>query len=346
MAESYKRGLNAQSAGNLPKLRPGSRPQGELISDRNRLMHISDELADLDGQRALLQQKIKRLGELEAVEHAEYQALVAMRRQRRDLEQQSQAVSNRIEHLKNLKDDLWKRIRYMHTCAAEIEALKTKNESRKREKEAAKLAAEKQRLEKTSQEGKGKDSTKINLSRRKELMEFQKKEQAEKLRKQKEANEKKYQAMKRQQHRENELKRKQVHTAEMYCTQFKELFVKQKREKVLNRLVEDKKKEKFIIKKFQKDIDSLRRKEDEWMAQVRETEKMFFKANDRLKKVMNIEDEQQEGKEDFDESMNVHDEDLPNDDEDDHDELDKNKNLHGDRKSSHRELSGTPISVE
>jgi hypothetical protein len=346
MAESYNRGGLTQSAGNLPKLRTLNKAQDEMTQNRNRMMHIHDELEDLQGQRQQIDQKLKRIGELEAAEHEEYLHLVSLRKQRKELEVQSQAVSNRIEHLKNLKDDLWKRIRYMHSCASEIENLKRKNEERKKEKEHAKLANEKNRLQKGNVDTKGKTTLKINLTRRKELMEFQKKERAEELRKLKQANERKYQSLKRNQLRENELRRKEVNIAEFHCTQYKDLFLKQKREKVLNRLIEDKKKEKFIIKKFQKDIDSLRRKEDDWMAEVRETEKMFFKANDRLKKVMNIEDGPQSEKDEMEQSLNAQNEGLPNDDDDDPNELVMQENLPDDQENSHHDLSGNPISVE
>jgi hypothetical protein len=336
----------SQSAGQLPKLRGGQGPQEEMAANRNRIMHIHDELEALHGQRAQIEQKLRKLDDLEAAEHEEYLHLVALRKQRKDLEVQSQAVANRIEHLKNLKDDLWKRIRYMHSCASEIETLKRKNEERKREKEQAKAVHEKVRMQKGNHDHKSKSSFKLNLVKRKELMEFHKKERAEELRKLKEANEKKFQIHKKNQLRENELKRKEVNISEFHCTQYKEMFLKQKREKVLHRLIEDKKKEKFIIKRFQKEIDSLRKKEDDWMAEVRETEKMFFKANDRLKKVMNIEDGPQPGRDDLDESIDVQNEELPNDEEDDQNGLVMQENLPDDHENSNRDLSGNPISVE
>lgn len=345
MATGGKHASNAQSAGQLPRLQHGQQA-ADMADSRQRMMRIHDELADLQGQRVAIQHKLQKLDDLENAEHEEYLNLVNLRRQRKELELQSQAVANRIEHLKNLKDDLWKRIRYMHSCAAEIETLKRKNEERKREKEQAKLVSEKMRLDKGSTDLKSKSNVKVNLIRRKELMEFQKKERAEQLRRQKELNEKKYQSIKKSQLRENELRRKEVNISEFHCTQFKELFLKQKREKVLQRLVEDKKKEKFIIKKFKKEIDNLRRKEDDWMAEVRETEKMFFKANDRLKKVMNIEEGPQQGTDDQEESINVHKEEMPNDDDEDHNGLVMHENMPDDHDNSNKDLSGNPISVD
>lgn len=345
MAESYKPKPPSRSAAQLPPLKGGAKPEDDITSSRNRIMFIHNEMEDLNGQRQMIASKLRKLDELEQAEHIEYQQLVALKKQRKELETQSQAVSNRIEHLKNLKDDLWKRIRYMHTCAQEIEALKKKNEERKKEKEQAKTVNVKQRLQKGALDFRGRETRKLHISRRKELMEYQKKERAEQLRREREENERKYKRLKMKQIKENELRKKEVHTTEIYCSQFKELFQKQKREKVLKRLVQDRKKEQYIIKKFQRDINDLRKKEDDWMAEVRETEKMFFKANDRLKKVMNIEDEGNPEQDEDDLTENLHREDLP-DDDDDHEQLIRNANLRNIDENSNHGGSGNEISVD
>lgn len=346
MAERNKTKPPSRSAAQLPPLKTSSKQEDDIASSRNRIMFIHNEMEELHGQRQNIASKLRKLDELEQAEHIEYLHLVSLKKQRKDLEAQSLAVSNRIDHLKNLKDDLWKRIRYMHSCAHEIEVLKKKNEARRREKDQAKTVNDKTRDQKGALGSRDRETRKLHISRRKELMEYQKKEKAEKLRQEREENERKYKRFKMKQIKENELKRKEVHTTEIYCTQFKELFQKQKREKVLKRLGDDKKKEKFIIKKFKREIDDLRKREDDWMAEVRETEKMFFKANDRLKKVMNIEDDNNPVPDDDDEiTVNMNREELP-DDEDDHNQLLNHEKLRDNDENSNREGSGNGISVD
>lgn len=345
MAENYKPAPPSRSAGQLPPLRGSINRDDEMSNNRNRIMFIQNEMEDLQGQREQIDYKLQRLYVLENDEDLEYQQLVILKKQRKDLESQSQAISNRIEHLKNLKDDLWKRIRYMHSCAQEIESLKRKNDERKKEKMHAKLVSEKMRLQKGDMDDKGKKERKLHISRRKELMEYQKKERAEQLRKEREINEKRYMRIKTKQIRQNELKKQEVHRTELNCTAFKKLFEQQKKEKVLKRLMDDKKKERVIIKQCQKKIDELRRREDDWMAEVRETEKMFFKANDRLKKVMNIEDEPDQGTPEEDDLMQLHREDLP-DDDDDNNQLVKRNTDRENKENSQNDASEKDISVE
>ena len=120
-----------------PAIKELSPEERELVANRRKIANIEQQLQELHEQKRNVH---SRLGHLEDTgeEHLAFEELVKLKKQRKTLENDAQLLNNRIELLTKERTKFWKKIRIVHTRAAEIEHQKELNEHRKKEKEEVK----------------------------------------------------------------------------------------------------------------------------------------------------------------------------------------------------------------
>jgi hypothetical protein len=288
MNESQRR--SEQYRDQPPPIKALSPEEREVIASRQRIANIQEQLDDLHEQRRHVHSKLGRLADA-AEEHLAFEELVKLKRERKNLETDAQLLNNRIELLTKERTKYWKKIRIVHTKAAEIEHQKELNERRKMEKEAVKRKIESMSKNKGAVgiDKKHKTLERIDLLKKKHRQENQ--ERAERIKQERERNEELLRRTKKMQERENILKKNHIARTESYSMLRKEHFEMEKKGRVLKRLESEKHKEKFIIKKYKKELNTLLRQEEDCIGKLKKCQEIQDQAFDKLKKVLNIEDE-------------------------------------------------------
>lgn len=278
------------SEARLPKLKSKAVQEQEITDNRNKIVSIRQEMEDIYLQQRHIKSELDRLDGV-SPDSLEFRHLNQLKKDRKKLENNVQLLNNRIELLKKEEQRFWKKIRELHNVASEIETLKKLNDRRKKEKEEAKHQTQQLSTTRGHSSLQSKSEQQKRKALLKALREAELKKRAEEIKKESLQNEKIYRKTANQIVHSNMMKKAQVARKESEAALFRKLYAEEKKRGVADRLRRQVSGEKFIIKKYKKDLEALGRTEAELIGKLRNSQQIESQAFDKLKKVLDIKEE-------------------------------------------------------
>lgn len=279
------------SGTNFPLVHPKTIHEMEIENNRNRINDIHREMADIYEEQKDMKHRLNRMEEMD-MENMEFQQLSQLKKERKKLENNVQLLNNRIELLKKEEQRFWKKIRELHHVANQMEELKKMNQKRKREKEQVKTKLDLMSKTRGNFGVQKREEKETNMEKLKEVMEWKKRMRVEEIQQERKRNEKIYNKTKATQQMNNRMKKMAIIRQESDAILHKRIYEEQKKKLVKDRLHRYVSNEKFIIKKFKRELDSLGRTEADLIGKLRTSQQVESMAFDKLKKVLDIKEEE------------------------------------------------------